>query len=210
MLSRTLALILHENVACLLNKAHEDQVARNVKVMKSLLKCVCFCGKQGLPFRGHRDDYTSSESDNKGNFIELVQFRSETDEVLRMYLQAAPRNALYTSKTIQNMISVIDMAIQKNFFQEVQTAKCFSLLADEVTDCANLEQVSLVLRFVGGNKQIREEFVGFLTVERITGEALSHALLSWLQAHEIDVAFCRGQGYDGASSMSSNNVGVQA
>jgi hypothetical protein len=38
-----------QNVACLLNKAHEDQVARNVKVMKSLLKCVCFCGKQ-VPF----------------------------------------------------------------------------------------------------------------------------------------------------------------
>ena len=199
------------NVACLLNKAHEDQVARNVKVMKSLPKCVCFCGKQGLPFRGHRDDYTSSESDNKGNFIELVQFRSETDEVLRTYLQAAPRNTLYTSKTIQNeIISVIGMAIQKKIVKEVQTAKKFSLLADEVTDCANLEQVSLVLRFVDGNKQIREEFVGFLTVERITGEALSHALLSWLQAHEIDVAFCRGQGYDGASSMSSNNVGVQA
>ena len=54
------------------------------------------------------------------------------------------------------------------------------------------------------------EFLGFLTLERITGNALSSALLSWLQAHEIDIAFCRGQGYDGASCMSSNNVGVQA
>ena len=68
----------------------------------------------------------------------------------------------------------------------------------------------MVVRFVDGDKQIREEFLGFITVERITGEALSTALLSWLEEHEIDVAMCRGQGYDGASSMSSSSVGVQA
>ena len=47
-------------------------------------------------------------------------------------------------------------------------------------------------------------------MERITGEALSEALLSWLKEHDVDVAFCRGQGYDGASNMSSCKVGVQA
>ena len=40
------------NVGCLLNKAHEEQVARITEVVKSLLKCVCFCAKQGLTFRG--------------------------------------------------------------------------------------------------------------------------------------------------------------
>ena len=83
-------------------------------------------------------------------------------------------------------------------------------MADEVTDYANLEQVSIVIRFVDRVKEIREEFLGFLTLERITGDVLSSALLSWLQTHEIDITFCRGQGYDGASCMSSSNVGVQA
>ena len=69
----------------------------------------------------------------------------------------------------------------------------------------------MVIRFVEGDKQIREEFLGFIIVERITGEALSTALLSWLEEHEIDITLCRGQGYDGASSMSSStSVGVQA
>ena len=66
------------------------------------------------------------------------------------------------------------------------------------------------IRFVDRDKEIREEFLGFLTLECITGDALSSALLSWLQTHEIDITFCRGQGYDGASCMSSSNVGVQA
>ena len=68
--------------------------------------------------------------------------------------------------------------------------------------CANLEQLSVVIRFVDGDKQIREEFLDFITVERITGDSIFAALLSWLQAHELDVAYCRGQGYDGASSIS--------
>ena len=52
------------NVATLLNKVHNEQVSRNAQVIKSLLKCVSFCGKQGLSFRGHRDDSTASDSDN--------------------------------------------------------------------------------------------------------------------------------------------------
>jgi len=49
----------------------------------------------------------------------------------------------------------------------------------------------------------------FITVEHITGDSITTALLSWLEAQDINIAFCRGQGYDGALSMSSNNVGVQ-
>ena len=79
--------------------------------------------------------------------------------------------------------------------------KFFTILADEVSDCSNLEQVSVVIRFVDKDNNIREEFLGFITVERITGEALATALLSWLKAHNIDVSFCRGQGYDGVSSI---------
>ena len=199
------------NVATMLNKVHEEQVSRNAQVIKSLLKCVSFCGKQGLSLRGHRDDSSASDASNMGNFIELVRFRAENDKVLRMYLETSPRNAIYTSKTIQNeMIDVIGSAIEEHIIDKIQAAKFFTILADEVTDCSNLEQVSTVIRFVDSDKSIREDFLGFITVERITGEYLSTALLSWLEAHNIDVSFCRGQGYDGASNMSSSIAGVQA
>ena len=52
-----------------------------------------------------------------GNFIELVRFRAENDDVLHTYLETSPRNALYTSKTIQNeMIDVIGSAIEDQKF----------------------------------------------------------------------------------------------
>ena len=71
------------------------------------------CGKQGLALRGHHDDHAFSEheekvGENQGNFIELVRFRALTDDTLREHLQNAPKNSLYTSKTIQNeLIGVI-------------------------------------------------------------------------------------------------------
>ena len=109
----------------MLSNACKELVSQNTQVIKSLLKCVAFCGKQGLPFRGHRDDSTASDSDNTGNFVQLVQFRAENDDMLRTYLETAPRNALYMSKTIQNeMISVIGSAIQ-DIIEEIHTAKFF-------------------------------------------------------------------------------------
>ena len=84
---------------------------------------------------------------------------------------------MYTLKNI------VGSTIQKKIIDEVKAAKFFTILADEVTDRANLEQLSVVIRFVDGDKQIREEFLDFITVERITGDSISAALLSWLQAH---------------------------
>ena len=80
---------------------------------------------------------------------------------------------------------------------------------DEVTDCANLEQLSLVLRFVDSEMQIREEFLDFITVERMNRESLSTTILECLQKWGLDIRNCRGQGYDGSSNMSSSRTGVQ-
>ena len=82
------------------------------------------CGKQGLPFRRHRDDGVNfgqgSESSNQGNFIELIRFRAETDEGFANHLKNAPRNALYTSKTIQNsLIEVVRQRILRDIISEV-------------------------------------------------------------------------------------------
>lgn len=61
---------------------------------------------------------------NMGNF---VRFRAENDDTLRTYLETSPRNALYTLKTIQNvMIDVIGSAIEDQIIDEIQAAKFFS------------------------------------------------------------------------------------
>lgn len=44
----------------------------------------------------------------------------------------------------------------------------------------------------------------FIEIERITGQALSDAILHWLEENGLQVADMRGQCYDGASSMSGS------
>ena len=103
------------------------------------------CGKQGIALRGHRDDHfvwtdEEFEAENEGNFIELIRFRAETDDILRRHLNNAPRNARYTSKAVQNeLISIIGNCIRIDILSEVKQAKFFSVFADEVVDIANKE-----------------------------------------------------------------------
>ena len=183
------------------------------KVIESLLRIVILCGKQGLALRGHRDDqidWQSVERSNEGNFVQLVRFRAETDTILSAYFSKAPKNAHYTSKTIQNeLLNVVGDSIRNAIINEVKSAKYYSIVADEVTDAANHEELSLVFRYVY-NKEIREVFVDFLEVERIIGRMLGEAILNWLKAHDISPADMRGQCYDGASNMSGARSGVKA
>ena len=77
---------------------------------------------------------------------------------------------MYTSKTIQNdLIECIGSHIRDRILKEVKEAKYYSVLCDEVIDVACKQQVSIVLRFIDSDCNIREEFLDFIKVERITG-----------------------------------------
>ena len=212
-------LVRYENpslgVDTLLDNESRMIMENNKKVIESLLKTVILCGKQGLALHGHHNDkvnWTDAELDsrsNEGNFIELVRFRAETDLILANHLANSPRNATYTSKTIQNeLVSVVGQKIQNDIICEVKKAQFYSVIADEVTDAANKEELSLVLRYVI-DRQIKEVFVDFIEVERITGSVLGNTILQWLRAHGISLGNMRGQCYDGASNMSGARSGCK-
>ena len=92
----------------MLNTERQERMQKNTRVLKSLVECILFCGRQGLALREHRDDYTASKVDhNRENFLELVAFRALNDNVLAEHLKDASKNAIYTSKTIQNELIFI-------------------------------------------------------------------------------------------------------
>ena len=74
----------------------------------------------------------------------------------------------------------------------------------------NIEHLAICARFVDKKKDIREEFLSFVELERINGEKIAEAILKFLKENDIPTGNMRGQGYDGASHMSSGAVGVQA
>ena len=92
--------------------------------------------------------------------------------------------------------------------KEIKENIFYSILADEAGDCSNQEQLSLVLSFVDKMCEIREEFLGFLHCEGLTGRALADTILMGLANLGLEIKNCRGQGYDGANAMSGLDKGV--
>lgn len=81
-----------------------ERIKQNRKILSSITKSLIFCGRQGISFRGHRDDDSEScQGYNHGNFKELLNFRVDSgDKVLAEHLEKCKKNAKYTSKTCQN------------------------------------------------------------------------------------------------------------
>ncbi|SMN02068.1 hypothetical protein SPONN_425 [uncultured Candidatus Thioglobus sp.] len=198
------------SIQSLIHKVSSEDIARNRYIVKCMADTILFCGKQCIALRGHRDDSTADEHSNKGTFLALLDYSVRSGNImLDNHLKESARNALYTSKTTQNqLIECIGGHIRDKILYEVREAKWFSVLCDEVSDVSSKEQLSIVLRFVDSNRDIREEFVDFVSVERITGEVLAAKIKETLVKYDLDFQNCRGQGYDGASNMSGAN-GVQ-
>ena len=64
-------------------------------------------------------------------------------------------------------------------------------------------------RFIDKNNDVKEDFIAFIHLRRITGEVIAETIVSTLQGLGLEIENVRGQGYDGAANKSSDNVGVQ-
>ena len=96
--------------------------------------------------RGHDE---SLDSKNMGNFIELIKFTSTfNDKVASVVLENSPRNAKYTSPTIQNeILHILASNVRNTIREEIGDAK-FCILVDEARDESKREQMAIILRSV--------------------------------------------------------------
>ena len=194
----------------MLDKNKAANIQRNRHIIKSVAEAVIFCGRQCIGLRGDHEDVQGSG--NPGNFLAILRLLANHDEVLAQHL-AHPKlkNATYISPQTQNqMIDIVGKRmIQADIVQEVKDAGMYTIMVDEITS-HNVELMPFCIRFVDKDLNIREELLEVCTLPRITGRHIAAAIKEVLKAVGIPLEECRGQGYDGASNMSSEAVGVQA
>lgn len=91
-------------VDLMLDKKAKEQLERNREALRSILRCLEFCGSQWIAIRGHRDDDTSTDADTSlGNLKSLLSLCCQSgDHVLKQHLETWAKDAKYTSKTAQN------------------------------------------------------------------------------------------------------------
>ena len=149
-------------------KGVEKTAMDNRIYISSVAEVVNLCGRQALPLRGHDE---STSSDNRGNFIELLDLVGQYDLVVRKKLSA--KKAFYTSPQVQNeMIQIQSGLIQSDLAAEVREAGMFSLLADEIKDLGKHEQVSISVRYWHSGA-VRDAFLSFVRAEALTAESLT-------------------------------------
>ena len=205
-----------ESIVAQLNTSHAAQIQRNREVLKSIIATVEICGRQGIALRGHRDDarHLDDPDSNPGNFQALLKFRCDAgDIVLAEYFSKCARNATYRSKTTQNaIIEVLGGMITEAIIAEVNEAKFFAVISDEVQDSASIEQISLVIRYVHKDEDlymVKESFIGFKEQHReMTGQAIAETILGKLEELGLNCEYLRGQGYDGSGSMAGIRKGA--
>ena len=81
-----------------------------------------------------------------------------------------------------------------------------------MTDAANREQLSLVIRYFDPeSKTAAERLLDFTACHLgVTGHAIAEPILDLLQKNHLDPKLLRGQGYDGASNMAGKVKGAAA
>ncbi|XP_029348431.1 52 kDa repressor of the inhibitor of the protein kinase-like [Acyrthosiphon pisum] len=108
------------------------------------------------------------------------------------------------------IICICDKLILKEIVGKVNAAEGFAVLADETTDIATKEQLTLCVRFIDNNNMVNESFLQFVIIHSLTGNDLASAIINGLKSCGINCEYLIGQGYDGASNMSGKYKGVQA
>ena len=183
--------------------AHVDaNKAANIKcnhaVLKSIARAVLFWRRQCIALRESIEKIAEidSSSDNPGNVLALLKLMAIHDDMLHSHLDTpSMRCATYVSPPVQNeLIAVMGKhMILKGVLDELKAAPYYSILADEVTSY-NVEHLAICARFVDKKKDIREEFLSFVELERINGENIAEAILKFLKENDIPTGNMRGQG----------------
>ena len=100
--------------------------------MISLLEVLMLCCRQEISFRGHRE---SSDSANRGNFLEIMSLLAKHGPVIKHKLSDGPRNALYTSADIQKqLLNTMACMLRESICNKIRKVEVFSVLADETKD----------------------------------------------------------------------------
>jgi len=157
--------------------------------------------RQGLALKGDGDEKDS-------NFMQLLQLCAIDDPNISTTLEK--KSDKYTSAQIQNeVLKLLSLQVLQSISSDIQHAKYYSLMADEVTNSSNKERQFMVcIHWINKDLQAHEDFIGIHHVDTIEANTLVERLKDTLLRVNLSIHDCCGQSYDGASNMCGAKNGV--
>ena len=134
------------------------KIDKNMRYLTSLIRIILFLEKQGLSLRENIKNIDS----NKGNFVELVDFMTHDNSILKEF-QIIRKN-LYLSPQIQNeLLDSIDTVLSEDIINELMKCRYISVISDETTDVSKKTQLVIVFKYMINNN-IKERFINMIDV----------------------------------------------
>ncbi|KAM1657961.1 hypothetical protein ACFXTN_042192 [Malus domestica] len=166
-------------------KQSEEECMKYHLCLNGSIDCTKFFLRQGLPFCGHDERDTSN---NRGNYLELLQFLADHDEKIKeVVLENAPGNLKLIAHSIQkDIVNSCAFKTIKAIMKEVKESKFFSIMVDESHDISTKEQMAVILRYVDNKGQVIERFVGVQHVTETTSSKLKESIDEFLKLHDLN------------------------
>ena len=150
-----------------LSNLHAADKMKNSKALLQIISVITFFCRQGLAQRGANDE-TDSNS-------QLLGMKAHDDPNLASWLKR--KESVYTSATIQNeIIKIMGIHVLRDIATCVKASPFFAIMVDEMTDKVNKEQVTLIVRWVAEDFEVREEFLGLYHVNSINAATITDVI----------------------------------
>ncbi|XP_022162174.1 zinc finger MYM-type protein 1-like, partial [Myzus persicae] len=196
-------------------KQYSDEATYWREVLTRIIKVILSLTAGNTALRGHEHKNNDGLTTSEGNFMRTIKLLSEFDPIMNNLLNDEKKKIKYLSWQVQNeIIEILATSTQRLLCKEIQNAQCFSIIMDSTQDINKIDQVSVVIRYVVLDYELRtlkieESFMGFFAIDQHGAKNYEKLLTDVLLKLELDVKKCKGQGYDGAAVMSGIYSGVQ-
>jgi len=190
-----------EDIGEQISQAHAEEKSANRQALLKILSNIRFLARQALPLRG---DGNGTDS----NFNQLYLLQEDDHPILKQW-RIDRKTDKYVHNTIQNeMMKVMALQVLREVAQNIQSADFYSMMGDEATDVSNVSQLVICLRWVDCDLVAHDEFIGLKEMPCTNADSIVNALKDVLLRMNVRLNKCRGQCYDGCSTMSGSKNGV--
>ena len=139
----------------------------------------------------------------------LAKYDTFLAEHIQKRVNKGKGHVLYFSSTVcEEFIDAIATKVLNVIISEIKRAKYYSVSVDSTPDIANVDQLTIIFRYVLPDGPV-ERFVKFMPTRGHTGHQLADILLEFIEDNGISSKDLRRQSYDNAANMSGKYKGMQ-
>lgn len=174
-------------VTAILSDVRDKQLQNRILLLKQL-STIRTLARQGLALRGH--------SERESNLQQFLTLRSEDCSALKTWIF---KGAYLSHDIVNEQIEIMGQTLLRNILTDIHGAQFFAIIADEVRDCSNHEQLGISIRWVDKELEVQETMIGLIDLPKCNADTITSVIKDILQRCSLPLSMCRGQAYDRAS-----------